>query len=1091
MLKNPNGIPCLPFFCFVFVCLLLPLSPVAAADGSVEDPRKGLWKTARGRIEEILACQGRTPLDIESPKWYEVPYSTAGRMPLIDTCLREPLVMPEVIDWADGQVKSASGSLSALFSLAYRLSAQTMASPGITPASAETPAWVDTFRIALEESGVPTEYSGPAAGMLGRMAAAADARDIAFSSLTDEERARAADLLPGYFVRKSPGGESIRGYTAEIDDCVELIGILSGADLAPLLHAAASLAEEADAFRRAVESAPSLEPSELGTGILFDEITPIGRVVVAGAGDDIHSGEAAFMLDLGGDDLYLGRPASTSMGGSGVAFHADLDGDDVYRSDGFAQGSAVAGVALFLDLAGDDRYISGHYSQGAALAGCSFFFEGGGDDTYDADLGVQCFSIFGYSIFSERGGRDSYRCAANGQGSASTLGVSILAEAGGDDIYRAGGKYGFYYDWDSSCAQGAASGMRPWPPSGKITVYGGIGFLSDAGGNDLYHAYNIGQGGSYVFALGMLADSGGNDTYYAERYCRGVGVHLAAAVALDRDGNDIRTGFYGNDGYSLDRSSGVFVDLAGDDSYRTSGGIGYGHKPKGTGIFFDASGDDNYAGWENNYGRADWPFGDEAFSTGFFLDFGGEDVYRGRKYRNDAVWSEGDYGYGEDSAAPPPPPENSGWWAPTPPPDRTLEGFEDEEFGKLLRTLAAPSPLERLAARKLLADDPGMLAKGFCSAAAFPEPGVRRNLIDLVQAMIVADMLDTSLCSALSPLLDREDYDMRLLGLMAVERTGRADQKTAGKIAELALSDPSWEVRSMACLALGGCRADDALAPLLTGLEDRDWRVRRRAAIALAGLEAPDSFAALARILRRDRSHQVRGQAAGALGAVGDEDAVPLLKRALQDRSKFVRCRAARALLAGFDDKAGLYALIDLLDWKNRPMRDQLVTGFLTDYTGISLPADRKTWKEWWSTASKSFDTASHSATYETLKDARESKSRGFEEEAIERYRSILAAVPGHAGASKELSDLLNGIAWNLAVAGKDLTRALSLARESVDCRKNPMNLDTLAVLYYLTGDDENADKTIAEAIDSATGHEKKLFEHRRQEFSTGNLVLN
>ena len=64
------------------------------------------------------------------------------------------------------------------------------------------------------------------------------------------------------------------------------------------------------------------------------------------------------------------------------------------------------------------------------------------------------------------------------QAAASTLGVAILAEAGGDDVFRAGGKQGFYEKTDAACAQGAASGMRMWPPSTGITVYGGIGFLS-------------------------------------------------------------------------------------------------------------------------------------------------------------------------------------------------------------------------------------------------------------------------------------------------------------------------------------------------------------------------------------------------------------------------------------------------------------------------------------------------------------------------------------------------------------------------------------------------------------------------------------
>jgi hypothetical protein len=1082
--------------CALIIILSGPTGLASDESGESTEREKAWWKTAREMIERVTHDQGRTVLDIESPKWFEAKYHTIGRMPLIDTCLRKPLVMPEVAIWADERAQASDGGMSELFELAHHLSCEIAAPSPSFETPDRAPDWLVSLDHEFTNLPFDEEIRNAIYNTVEALFHGQSCRNRAFGALSHEEREKVMELLPGYFVNQTPTGEVVRGYTTDTSDHVELIDLLQKVNFDEMLGAAGLIAEAADGLRMAFDSISLADEDGISREIVYERETPIGRILIGGTENNVYTEEYVLLIDLGGDDLYLNHPAATSLDGPGAAIHADISGNDTYRSGHFSQGSAIAGVTAFLDFDGNDTYRAGHYSQGAALCGFSFFCDGGGDDTYNGDLGVQCFSIFGYSIFAELSGRDTYRCNAMGQGCASTLGVSVLVEAQGDDLYRAGGRYGFYSNYDSSCAQGAASGMRPWPPNDKITVYGGIGFLSEGAGNDCYHAYIIGQGGSYIFSLGMLVDSEGNDTYDCERYCRGVGVHLSAAVAVDRAGDDVQNGSYGNTGYSLDRSSGVFVDFDGNDTYRTSGGIGFGHKPRGCGIFVDISGNDTYAGWENNYGKADWPFGDDQFSTGFFLDLHGSDLYPGEKYRNNGVWEEGAFGYGEDTVMETPHGDIPAWWSPEPTGAGMSADFgerektTDGELQNIIGLLASSSPLIRLTAMDRNKSSTGTLLDAVSCIAQKGGRAQRKHCIDVIQVMGIRGEIDAVRCRKIAPLLACEDYDMRLLALNALRQQKVGDPLLLQPVAKLALEDPSEEVRSMACLTLGVSGWSGALKSLTGALNDPHWMVRRRAAIGLADLAHQDSHDDLLSILKEDPSFQVRAYAAKALGKLGRSETIPALENALDDDSAFVRCLVARTLLLDYSRAGAMEVLIDLIDWPNRPLRNRWVMEFLTDYTAQSIPHRKDDWRTWWREAGDDFDPAVHREMYDQLAEARKLERSGEKRNAAEAYRKIYCRHPDHQAVANNLSDLLNSIAWELAVSGTELPRGLELARESVSIRSNPMNIDTLAVLYYLNDERDKAVKTLEDAAVDAEESEKEQFLKRLEEFRTGELVL-
>lgn len=62
-----------------------------------------------------------------------------------------------------------------------------------------------------------------------------------------------------------------------------------------------------------------------------------------------------------------------------------------------------------------------------------------------------------------------------------------------------------------------------------------------------------------------------------------------------------------------------------------------------------------------------------------------------------------------------------------------------------------------------------------------------------------------------------------------------------------------------------------------------------------------------------------------------------------------------------------------------------------------------------------------------------------------------------------------NGVAWGLALEGRDLDRALALAEEAVDgSKREPGVLDTLATVYVARGENEQALATVASALPRA-----------------------
>ncbi|MHC4839995.1 MAG: peptidylprolyl isomerase [Planctomycetota bacterium] len=392
--------------------------------------------------------------------------------------------------------------------------------------------------------------------------------------------------------------------------------------------------------QKLIEPAPQVAPKDSGvTGdVLLMLEGPKGIFVVGGYGPNTYTGNNFIgIIDLGGDDVYRGRVACGIglPGQSAFSFVLDLEGNDQYLGEDFTQGFGFNGVGMLHDLGkGDDVYRSRNYSQGAGLCGYGELYDDGGDDIYTADSFTQGAGSFGYGQLLDAAGNDSYRACRYSQAFAQVMGVGVLTDGDGNDTYYAGGKYlhqPLFEDRYQSLSQGFAIGNRRWGETG-----GGVALLLDEGdGNDSYTADIFGQGSSYWYSLGMLVDRGGNDVYTLGQYGQGAGIHLSSGILVDLKGDDAYTNPYGvGTGGAHDWSVGWLIDREGDDTY-TGNGQGQGLNFS-TGVLLDCAGNDTYmSAHKGNIGKG------KNNSISLLLDLDGTDTYGPDELKDNTVTQRG------------------------------------------------------------------------------------------------------------------------------------------------------------------------------------------------------------------------------------------------------------------------------------------------------------------------------------------------------------------------------------------------------------------------------------------------------------------
>jgi hypothetical protein len=384
------------------------------------------------------------------------------------------------------------------------------------------------------------------------------------------------------------------------------------------------------------------------------------RIVVGTSGDDVYEEDAWLIVDPGGRDVYRNNAGGARVAGT-AALCVDLAGDDRYETSApFSQGAARLGAGILIDVAGEDAYVGDTFCQAATVGGVGVLVDLGGDDTYTADRFAQAAAGLGTAHLDDAGGNDVYRMEMAGQGFARTAATAVLRDAGGDDRYRGGTRYESMYSrwtggrkvhwsWLQGCSFGFYLRFEEPRSDGKKGLViremfpGGVGVLLDERGDDEYVASMYGQGTAYFYGLGILVDRRGDDRYVATWYGQGAAPHFAVGILADGAGDDAYVGMHQVQGNGRDFSTGVLLDAGGDDRYVGEDRVqGCGDLNDAVGILVNVSGDDRYEakrpsarGHATGAPTEERPYPD----LGIFLDLGGTDVYAGEAGgANGTVW---------------------------------------------------------------------------------------------------------------------------------------------------------------------------------------------------------------------------------------------------------------------------------------------------------------------------------------------------------------------------------------------------------------------------------------------------------------------
>lgn len=374
----------------------------------------------------------------------------------------------------------------------------------------------------------------------------------------------------------------------------------------------------------------------------MDTKTDIGRVIVSGKEGAWHREPAALFIDVGGNDFYSNN--SGSSGDDLVSVLIDLDGDDAYESCvDYRQGTGLLGIGMLIDLSGNDSYVGKRWSQGTGIMGAGALFDFGGKDTYRGHEFVQSVALCGIGLCADLGeGDDYFHANSMSQSLALARGYSFLLNEKGNDSYYCKGKYltnygdeGIFDSWSQACALGF-----------RGIASAGIAVLYDASGNDKYEAGNFSTGGGYYYGWGIFKDENGNDNYIGSRYNQGFTAHQACGYFEDSAGDDVYTTRQGvAQGLAWDECVTVFIDKAGKDSYSGGGSFSQGASAHNSiCIFIDSGGDDMYT---YPAGQAHSSPNDYHGGTSFslFLDVGSSGDKINSAAKQDTIKFQDEYGF--------------------------------------------------------------------------------------------------------------------------------------------------------------------------------------------------------------------------------------------------------------------------------------------------------------------------------------------------------------------------------------------------------------------------------------------------------------
>jgi hypothetical protein len=586
------------------------------------------------------------------------------------------------------------------------------------------------------------------------------------------------------------------------------------------------------------------------------------------------------------------------------------------------------------------------------------------------------------------------------------MGIGSLVDVKGNDKYLADRKKrrGMLVADNWSHAQGSGLSIR-YPEFEKhFSYYGGIGFLSDGGGDDFYFSSDGNcMGSSYFMSIGALVDHGGNDRYMPKNgYGLGYAVHFSNGILIDRKGNDTYYGNIRTGGVGSDRSVAVLADYEGDDIYGPSeeyvkgligsmedpggeslknkdmiyqkmaqGSYASALKPGALGILIDYSGTDRYFASPSekgeSFGGVTPPVAPHNWSHAILFDLSGNDFYYKDRRKNNHYFNYLDHGLSYDTEYPDA--AGLGKKSLPVPKHRSMTAEKVRALSKshmiiddLVDLTNTDLFVRYIAKGKIIQNGAASIPSLIDLLSISDDEAFNRDLIEILDIVTIKAEIEQSHIKQFERLLNATDPFVRIF---AARTLGDRNIKEALPALILAVSDKNDSVRFHVIRALS--KADSPRAvQVLIDLAASDPSVQcRRAAVRSLGEQAENMIAGdsdlnanlRASLLKAlaDADESVRTYAASGLRHFGKETAVAnALRERTRDESVYVRRMAAKSLILN-GVMEGIPVLIESLKFRSIDTfeyYDHEIAKDLAFYTGIDFPGDQRyaysTWRQWW-----------------------------------------------------------------------------------------------------------------------------------------------
>ncbi|MCX7996040.1 MAG: hypothetical protein N3A65_09795, partial [candidate division WOR-3 bacterium] len=379
-----------------------------------------LWQVERKYVYEGLGLLNLTKIDLQYDKhWLEDSF----RLEVIKKLMDEPMLVPDYILYSGKKIKNIKSIHEYIPFLCQELIQK--------QPKGEKFQKIDLMPLIIETFNRTKNYLDRAFARItfGQK----DSLIYTAPSLWADE---GDSLMRGYagFLHKEFGVERDTGTTLET---VPLLEIVKKIDIKALHDAGMALTTGMELIKNSAEvlsRQENLKYKEITgvKGLVYEVFELPGGFegVIGGIDDNIYYKDFAVIIDLGGNDTYLGRCAG-AVGelNTPVSFVIDLSGNDVYRNfDKLVnQGAGLFGAGILWDLSGNDTYAGFHISQGAGLFGIGMLIDEDGYDNYRGGYFTHGAGNFGSGVLVDYKGDDIYHSYSWAQGMGGVWGYGSVS----------------------------------------------------------------------------------------------------------------------------------------------------------------------------------------------------------------------------------------------------------------------------------------------------------------------------------------------------------------------------------------------------------------------------------------------------------------------------------------------------------------------------------------------------------------------------------------------------------------------------------------------------------------------------------------